>query len=167
MDTVDEIIEVLKLKQHPEGGYYRETYRSKGSIPKEILGKPFTGNRNYATGIYFLLTSESFSAFHKINQDEMWHFYDGSPMNLHMIAPDGRYSVIKIGNTLSEGELPQFTVPAGYWFASEVDEENSFSLLGCTVSPGFDFDDFEMPPRAQLIKQFPHLEDIITKLTHS
>jgi predicted cupin superfamily sugar epimerase len=84
-----------------------------------------------------------------------------------MISPDGDYKVVRIGNTLSEGDVPQFAVPAGYWFASEVAEENSFSLLGCTVSPGFDFDDFVMPARAQLNTQFPHLEDIITKLTHS
>ncbi|MCW5520493.1 cupin domain-containing protein [Aureitalea sp. L0-47] len=167
MDKVQEIIKALDLNPHPEGGYYRETYRSEGTIPKEVLGQPFTGDRNYSTGIYFLITSESFSAFHKINQDEMWHFYDGSPMNLHMISPDGEYKVVRIGNALSEGDVPQITVPAGYWFASEVAEENSFSLLGCTVSPGFDFDDFVMPDRAQLITQFPHLEDIITKLTHS
>ena len=166
MQKVQAIIEALELQKHPEGGFYRETYRSEGSIPQEVLGETFSGKRNFATGIYFLITSESFSAFHKINQDEMWHFYDGAPMNLHMISPEGSYSVVKIGKNISEGDVPQFTVPAGFWFASEVAEENNFSLLGCTVSPGFDFDDFEMPPRAQLIALFPHLEGIITKLTH-
>ncbi len=167
MERVHEIVKTLNLQPHPEGGYYRETYRSEGSIPKKVLGEPFSGDRNYSTGIYFLITSESFSAFHRINQDEMWHFYDGSSMNLHMISPEGDYKRVRIGKNLSEGEHPQFTVPAGYWFASEVAENDSFSLLGCTVSPGFDFDDFEMPDRAELSKRFPHLADIIGKLTHS
>jgi predicted cupin superfamily sugar epimerase len=165
MDRVQEIIQELKLQPHPEGGYFRETYRSVGTVPKEILGDSYSGDRNYATGIYFLITGGNFSAFHKIHQDEMWHFYDGTAMNLHMISSEGNYTLVKIGNNLAEGEIPQFTVQGGCWFASEVAAHDSFSLMGCTVAPGFDFDDFELPSRSELIKLFPQHKEIITKLT--
>ncbi len=85
MNTKETLIKTLDLQPHPEGGYYKETYRSQGSISKDALPAMYNGSRNYATGIYFLLTSESFSAFHKINQDEMWHFYEGAPIRLHII----------------------------------------------------------------------------------
>ena len=167
MDDIKKIIDRLQLQPHPEGGYFRETYRSTGTIPKEILGKDYTSMRNYSTGIYFLITSESFSAFHKIRQDEMWHFYQGSAMILHMISPEGKYSSVHIGNDLDADEVPQFTVPGGYWFASEVLKKASFSLLGCTVAPGFDFEDFEMPSRKELEHLFPQHKEVITKLTHT
>jgi predicted cupin superfamily sugar epimerase len=167
MDRVQEIIEKLQLLPHPEGGYYRETYRSAGTVPKEILGDSYSGDRNYATGIYFLITGGNFSAFHKIRQDEMWHFYDGTAMNLHMISSEGNYTTVKIGNNLAEGEIPQFTVQGGCWFASEVAADDGFSLMGCTVAPGFDFDDFELPSRSELIKLFPQHKEIITKLTRN
>ena len=97
----------------------------------------------------------------------MWHYYNGAAMNLHMISPGGTYSLKKIGNDLMAGEIPQFTVPGGYWFASEVSEEGSFCLMGCTVSPGFDFDDFDMPSRSRLIGLFPQHSTIINQLTRS
>ncbi|GGD25832.1 cupin domain-containing protein [Hyunsoonleella pacifica] len=165
MSAVQKIINQLQLQPHPEGGYFKETYRSKGIITQEHLSKEFTGNRNYSTGIYFLLTSDTFSAFHKINQDEMWHFYNGQPLTLHIISPKGTYSKIVIGNNLEQNEVPQFTVPAKYWFAAEVLKNNSFALVGCTVSPGFDFRDFKMPERAFLLSKFPQHSQIITKLT--
>jgi len=167
MDRIEEIIDKLKLLPHPEGGFFRETYRSQGSIPETVLGDSYSGGRNYATGIYFLITSGNFSAFHKIHQDEMWHYYKGAAMNLHMISPDGTYSLKKLGNDLASGEIPQYTVSGGYWFASEVSIDNSFSLMGCTVAPGFDFDDFEMPSRSELIGWFPQHSTIINQLTRS
>ncbi|MBT8263299.1 MAG: cupin domain-containing protein [Bacteroidia bacterium] len=167
MDAIEEIIANLQLQPHPEGGYYRETYRSEGTIPVSVLGEPYSGDRNIATGIYFLITSGDFSAFHKIHQDEMWHYYKGAAMNLHLIAPDGKYTLKKIGNDLTTGEVPQHTVPGGYWFASEVSEENSFSLMGCTVAPGFDFKDFEMPSGSKLIGLFPQHKNIIDQLTRN
>ena len=167
MDEIQEIISILNLKPHPEGGFYNETYRSEGDIPKQVLGDHYSGARNYATGIYFLIPSESFSAFHRIKQDEMWHFYKGAAMNLHMISHKGDYSVIRIGNNLQLGEFPQFTVPGGTWFASEVSKPNGYSLMGCTVAPGFDFDDFEMPTRSELIELYPQHKAVIKKLTHN
>jgi predicted cupin superfamily sugar epimerase len=112
-----------------------------------------------------LLTSNEFSAFHRIKQDEIWHFYDGSPIRLHVISPSGEYSKHRIGRELALGETPQLVVPAGCWFAAEVVNESAFSLVGCTVSPGFDFRDFEMRSRPELISMFPEHEKIISKLT--
>lgn len=165
MNQVEEIIKLLNLQPHPEGGYFKETYRSDGFITEDNLGSKFKGQRNYCTSIYFLLTSDSFSAFHRINQDEIWHFYKGSPIKLHIISDDGKYSNIIIGNDLEENQQPQFTVKANDWFAAEVMNKNDYTLVGCTVSPGFDFQDFELPKRGFLIQQYPHHELIIRKLT--
>ena len=115
-----EIIAFFELEKHPEGGYFKEVYRSDGKITSDNLGKEFTGDRNYCTSIYFLLTSDEFSAFHKINQDEIWHFYQGSTIRLHTISPEGKYNTILIGNDFKNGEVPQYTVPANYYFAAEV-----------------------------------------------
>ena len=162
---LSQIIEKFELEPHPEGGYFRETYRSTGEIEEKSLGPKFEGPRNYSTCIYFLLTSNEFSAFHRIKQDEIWHFYDGSPIRLHVISPSGEYSKHRIGRELALGETPQLVVPAGCWFAAEVVNESAFSLVGCTVSPGFDFRDFEMRSRPELISMFPEHEKIISKLT--
>lgn len=165
-NKIQQIINRLELQPHPEGGYFRETYRSEGVIRRDALGPDFNSDRNYSTCIYFLLTSANFSAFHRIKQDEIWHFYEGSPIRLHIISPDGDYSSQLIGRNFEAEQVPQFMVPAGYYFASEVALPDSFSLAGCTVAPGFDFADFELPSRVELVKQFPGHEDIITRLTH-
>lgn len=167
MNSIEQLIEKLDLKPHPEGGYFKETYRSAGEINQDSLDENINGKRNYSTCIYFLLTSNDFSAFHRINLDEIWHFYDGTAIRLHMISPGGDYSNSLIGNNIVNGEVPQFVVPAGFWFAAEVVLKNSFALTGCTVSPGFSFEDFELPKRKELVELFPNLEEVITKLTHS
>jgi predicted cupin superfamily sugar epimerase len=163
---IDKILSELDLKLHPEGGYFKETYRSLGEIKEESLGDDYNGKRNYSTCIYFLLTSDKFSALHRIKQDEIWHFYDGSPISLHTISESGIYDVTIIGSDLLNGETPQFIVPGGCWFAAEVIHKNSYSLVGCTVSPGFSFDDFELRSRKELISLFPDKKEIISKLTH-
>ncbi len=165
MKKAEDLINYLNLQAHPEGGYFKETYRSKGLIEPSNLSGNYDGSRNYSTAIYFLLTSESFSAFHKINQDEFWHFYTGSPIRLHMISPKGEYTFVIIGNDLEAGQHFQYYVPGGYWFASEVVNEDGFSLLGCTVAPGFDFKDFVLADRGKLIEAFPEHEVVIKKLT--
>ncbi|MDO6738645.1 cupin domain-containing protein [Wenyingzhuangia sp. 2_MG-2023] len=162
---IQTIIKQLNLQPHPEGGYFKETYRSQGSISKENLTIEFSGDRNYSTAIYFMLTSDTFSAFHKINQDEFWHFYKGSPIKLHMISPEGMYTNVWIGNNFEKGEVPQFVVPAQYWFAAEVIANNSYALVGCTVAPGFDFDDFVLAERIKILSLFPEHENIIKRLT--
>ena len=165
MTEVEHIINTLDLQLHPEGGYFKEMYRSVGSITQNILGKAFSGGRNYSTAIYFLLTSETFSAFHRIKQDEIWHFYKGATLRLHVISEQGVHSQILIGNNLEAGELPQYVVPANHWFAAEVVDKNAYTLVGCTVSPGFDFNDFELPKRSILLERFPMHLNLITRLT--
>ncbi len=165
MNSIEQLIAKLDLQPHPEGGYFRETYRSDGNITSKCLPDNYSGDRNYATGIYFLLTSDTFSAFHKIHQDEMWHFYDGAAIRLHIISPEGTYSEVLIGKDLNNNEYPQFVVPGGHWFAAEVSGKNAFSLAGCTVSPGFDFADFNMPSRDELLALYPQHADVVQKLT--
>lgn len=164
--TSKEIIHYFDLQKHPEGGYFKEVYRSEGEILSENLDTNFIGNRNYCTSIYFLLTSDKFSAFHKINQDEIWHFYKGSSLKLHMISPDGNYSFVIIGDDFKNDEKFQFTVPAHFYFAAEVIKKEAFSFVGCTVSPGFDFRDFVLPTCKDLLRKFPKHSEVIKKLTH-
>ena len=161
-----EIIKNLNLTVHPEGGYYKENYISKGLINANNFWQGAKGKRNFSTGIYFLLEKEQFSAFHKIKQDEMWHHYMGGTLLLHIIDNKGKYTKVKIGKNINKGEYLQYVVPANYWFASEVQDKTSYSLCGCTVSPGFDFKDFEMPSKNVLMNKYPLHKDIITKLTH-
>jgi predicted cupin superfamily sugar epimerase len=161
----EELIEKLDLQKHPEGGYFTETYRSNISISGEHLPSEFHSDRNVSTCIYFMLTSNEFSAFHKVNQDEAWHFYLGERITLHMISLTGEYSKVLIGNDFSKNETPQFVVPAQYWFAAEIETPKAYALVGCTVAPGFDFEDFELAERQQLQKTFPEHSDIIKKLT--
>ncbi|MCP9290823.1 cupin domain-containing protein [Gracilimonas sediminicola] len=165
MSTIEKLITRFDLKEHPEGGYFKETYRSEGVIPETVFPEVFEGSRNYCTGIYFLLTSDAFSAFHRIRQDEMWHFYQGSPLTIHMISPHGDYSKQVVGLDFDNGELPQFTVPKEYWFAAEVNQPDSYSFVGCTVSPGFDFRDFELAAEESLSRKFSKHKDLISRLT--
>ena len=165
MTDKEAIIKLLDLQPHPEGGFFKETYRSPGIIPKESLDDSFGGDRNHSTSIYFMLTSENFSAFHRIKADEGWHFYLGSPIRLHTISAEGDYTHNIIGNDIMNGEQPQLIVNAGDWFASEVVEENSFSLVGCTVSPGFSYEDFEMAQQTDLINKFPQHKELILQFT--
>jgi predicted cupin superfamily sugar epimerase len=166
MTKVEKIIKDLELQPHPEGGYFKETYRSMGLIDEDSLGAEYDGQRNFSTGIYFLLPSNTFSAFHKINQDEIWHFYDGSPVRIHMISKTGDYSSILVGRNFDKGETLQFVVPGGYWFAARVENDDHYSLVGCTVAPGFDFRDFVIADRQALISNFPKYRELITAFTH-
>jgi len=158
-------VEKLNLQPHPEGGFFKETYRSHEIIPQAALPERFSGDRVFATSIYFLLSKDDFSAFHRIKQDELWHFYDGTSLTIHIINLDGSYSTTKFGKNFDEGESPQVVVKAGCFFAAEINDKESFSLAGCTVAPGFDFADFEIPNRDSLIELFPQHVEIIKKFT--
>jgi uncharacterized protein len=155
----------LEMNKHPEGGYYKEIYRSGETVDAVHLPERFGGERHYSTSIYFLLCSDVFSAFHRIKSDELWHYYAGSPVTIHIINEKGEYSKVMLGNDPEAGEVFQFVIPHGSWFASEVEAAESFSLTGCTVSPGFHFDDFELAQRDELSKVYPQHKDIIEKLT--
>ena len=158
-------IKNLGLEPHREGGYYRETYRSKVMLAREALPPGFSGPRPASTAIYFLLEGENFSALHRLRSDELWHFYSGSPLRVHVIDPAGVYWALLVGNDPKQGQIPQAVVAAGSWFGSHVADWKSWSLAGCTVSPGFDFADFEIGQRAKLIAQFPRYRQIIQRLT--
>ena len=166
-EDIERLVQELNLAPHPEGGFFSETYRSGGAIPQEVLGEQYQGDRNFCTGIYFLLTSDSFSAFHKIKQDEIWHFYKGSSIELHQISPSGQYFKSMVGNNITAGHVPQLVVPGGNWFAAAITEPDRYALVGCTVAPGFDFQDFVLADRDTLITEFPQHQDIISKFTRS
>ncbi|MEX0287731.1 MAG: cupin domain-containing protein [Flavobacteriaceae bacterium] len=165
MEAHERIIEQLQLEAHPEGGFFKETYRSSFLISYEDVDDKGVVHRNCATCIYFLLTSTTFSAFHKIGQDEIWHFYKGSPIVLHMISPAGAHSEVIIGNDLEVGQFPQYVVPKEHWFAAKTLGKEGYSLVGCTVAPGFDFKDFELAERDKMISQFPDHKDLIEAFT--
>jgi len=158
-------IEKLGLIPHPEGGYFRQTYRSEVVIAREALPAGFSGARAASTAIYFLLEWKNFSAFHRLRSDEMWHFYAGDPVMVHVIEPEGEYSSIVLGRDLEAGQVPQAVVRAGCWFASHVADWKSFAVVGCTVAPGFDFEDFEMGKRAELTAKYPQHREVIERLT--
>ena len=158
-------INKLKLEEHPEGGYFREVYRSGEVIEEVALPDRYSGVRNVSTSIYFLLEKEVVSHFHKLQSDEIWHFYEGSSLTIHLIDEAGNYSTQKLGRNLEEGEALQFAIPKFSWFAAEVNDKTSFTLIGCTVAPGFDFADFALAKREELMKQFPSHTNIIERLT--
>ncbi|HZC23150.1 MAG TPA: cupin domain-containing protein [Candidatus Binatia bacterium] len=157
-------IEKLKLEPHPEGGYFRQTYKSDLLIAREAL-PGFSGARALSTAIYFLLEGKKFSTFHRLRSDEMWHFYAGSPLAVHVIEPAGSYSSILLGSDPEAGHTFQGVVRAGCCFASHVADWKSWALVGCTVAPGFEFADFEMAKREALAREFPQHREIIERLT--
>lgn len=159
----DELTEALNLKPHPEGGYYTEVYRSDGII--ETAEDHFPDGRHYSTSIYYLLESGDQSHFHRIKSDEVWHHYEGSSITIHMITQTGSYRKLHVGKNFGNGQKPQHIVPANCWFGVTVDEPDSYALCGCTVSPGFDFEDFEMGDRSALLERYPEHEEIIERLT--
>ncbi|MFM6401178.1 cupin domain-containing protein [Planktothrix sp.] len=165
MITVEKLIEKYQLIPHPEGGYFRETYRSEGVVPHQALPDNFKGDRNYCTGIYFLLPQGTKSCLHRIQSDEMWHFYLGGSMTLVLMHEDYGVQNIILGSDLQAGETVQFVVPAGWWFGGYPNSESAYSFVGCTVAPGFDFADFELGTRTDLISKFPESSELILKLT--
>ena len=156
-------IKKLKLKKHPEGGYYREVYRSGEIILSGHLPERFKSSRNLSTSIYFLLEGKQFSAFHLLESDELWHFYDGSNVIIYIINQDGKLSKKKIGRGVHYSF--QIAIKKNHWFAAELENKKMFALIGCTVSPGFEFNDFEIGYREELLKQFPRHKKLIEKLT--
>jgi len=158
-------IEKLALEKHPEGGDFRESYRSAEIFPGGGLPERFSGNRSFSTAIYFLLEGGDFSALHRIRSDELWHFYEGSSLTVHVVDPQGVYTPLRLGSDSEKGENRQVCVPAMSWFGATVDDPHGYSLVGCTVAPGFEFADFEMGRRENLTRLFPHHKALIERLT--
>lgn len=155
----------LELESHVEGGAFREVYRSDMVLPQDSLSATHKGDRNASTSIYFLLEYGEYSAFHKIASDEVWHFYDGAGVIIYEINVSGELIIHKLGKDIDKGESPQVVITAGSWFGSRVEVENGYALCGCTVAPGFDFNDFELADRQLLIQQHPRYEKLIKELT--
>lgn len=151
-------IKELDMISHPEGGYYKETYSS-----EELTTEP-QGPRKRWTSIYFLLEKGEVSHFHKLKSDEMWYFHDGNPLTVYMIQSNGQLVAEKLGLDIKNNEKPQLLVPKGTIFGSAMNAEG-YSLVGCMVAPGFDFQDFKLYERKELMDKYPNHEEIITKLT--
>ncbi len=158
-------IDNLNLEKHPEGGWYKEIYRSEETVQEEHLPNRFSGDRNFSTSIYFLLPSKEISAFHKIKQDELWYFHDGSSLMIHVIDENGAYFKLHLGHELEKKQRLQVVVKAGWYFAAEVNQKESYTLVGCNVAPGFNFDDFELPTRRELLDLFPKHKELIVNFT--
>lgn len=163
--TAQQLITKYQLQPHPEGGFYLQTYCSTEMLPVDALPTRFKGDRYFSTAIYFLLEGKQFSAFHRIQSDELWHFYTGIGLHIYVLHPDGKGEVLKLGNDLENGYSFQQMVPAGCWFASKPINENGFSFVGCTVAPGFDFADFELAEKKVLLKEYPQHENWINMLS--
>lgn len=167
MNKADYYIEKLELSSHVEGGAFKEIYRSSLLISKNNLPAAFKGDRNASTAIYFLLKRGQFSALHKIAADELWHFYDGDALCIYEITQQGELIKHLLGKDLENGESFTCVIKAGSWFGSRCEIETGFSLVGCTVAPGFDFEDFTLAERIQLCEKFPQYKKLIEELTYS
>ncbi len=166
MINADQIMALLNLIPHPkEGGYFRETYRSLEVVPEKTLPSRYSGTRSFATSIYYLLTPETFSAMHRLQSDEIFHFYLGDPVEMIQLWPDGSGKALTLGPDLPNGMQPQVMVPRGVWQGARLFRDGKFALLGTTVSPGFEFADYESAQRDALIKSYPQFKEWIIALT--
>ncbi|VVD96827.1 cupin [Pandoraea iniqua] len=164
MPSAAELVTSLGLRPHPEGGHYRETYRASDTVAAQALPPGFSGARNISTAIFYLLEAGDFSAFHRIRSDEIWHFHLGGTLWIHEIDPAGKLTTTCLGADVVNGEQLQHVVPAGHWFAAQPAPSTSYSLVGCTVAPGFAFEDFEMADPATLAAQWPAHRALIERL---
>ena len=165
MTSADYWIHHLSLLPHPEGGFYKETYRASETIPEEALPERFTASRNFSTAIYFLLRSDDRSLFHKIKSDELWHFHKGDTLSIYALSDNGLTTYL-LGDNPEKGESLQVAIPANAWFGARITGNgNGYVLTSCTVSPGFDFRDFELANQRCLLSEFPMHHRIIHELT--
>lgn len=166
MAMADQIKSVLDLKSLPvEGGYYVETYRSDERIPRDALADRYDGSRSLATAIYYMLTPDTFSAMHRLRTDEIYHFYLGDPVEMLLLFPDGSGSVLTLGPEILRGMQPQVAVSRGVWQGSRLLPGGKFALLGTTMSPGFEFSDYEPGQREILVELYPQYRDLILALS--
>ncbi len=168
MLTAQDVIKLLRLRPLPgEGGFFVETSRSLINLPREVLPARYQGPRSLSTAIYCLLTSEACSRLHRLAGPEIFHFYLGDPVEMLILHPDGTVETPTLGIDLAAGMRPQVAVPAGAWQGSRVARGGSFgyALLGTTMAPGFDPEDFELGDRDALIRQYPEYAERIRELT--
>ena len=162
-----EVIDILKLQPHPEeGGYFIETYRSGEMHDADTLSARYGGDRCHSTAIYYLLTPQTCSHMHKLETDEIFHFYAGDPCEMLLLHLDGTSEVLLLGNDLAAGQRPQVIVPCGHWQGARLLPGGTFALMGCTVAPGFEFADYAHATRKELLAQYPEQEERIIRLTN-
>ena len=159
MSDIQKLVDQLQLQPHIEGGFYRETYRS-----KETINTSQGQERHLSTLIYFLLPSGRYSKFHKIASDEIWLYQQGAPVAIHLLLEDGTHKIEVLGQDINNGQQLQVIIPAGTLFGAEVVGENTFALSACMVSPGFDFADFQLMEKDELIEMFPQHASIINHI---
>ena len=168
MISAQEIIELLGLKPlRVEGGYFLETYKCQELIPRKALPERYHGKRSFGTAIFYLLTPDTVSALHRLESDEIFHFYLGDPVTMLQLHPDGSTNVVTLGHDIRSDQQLQVVVPRGTWQGSLLNEGGDFALLGCTVAPGFEYSDYESGSRGDLLKEYPEQEELITRLTPS
>ncbi len=163
--TTAEMIELLGLEEHPEGGWFAETYRSSGRICRADLGDEYDGERAFSTAIYYLLAADTSSLLHRILTDEVLHHYIGAEVEVLELRADGSGRVLMLGSDLAGGARPQIVIPAGSWFGFRVRDKAGLALIGATVAPGFEFADFEIGDRKALTAQYPEFADFVAQLT--
>ncbi len=163
MIPAEQWIQELKLKPHPEGGFYNETYRSTIKVEQNSLPHGYNGSRRFSTSIYYMLRSGDISRFHRLRSDEIWYYHYGSSLRIVMIDPEGKSHKRILGPRIDRAEHLQILIPAGTIFGAELTEENSYSLFGCVVSPGFEFDDFELFNKEDLLQAYPRHADLINR----
>jgi predicted cupin superfamily sugar epimerase len=168
MPTAEEIIKKLGLQPHPsEGGFFREIYRSDEKVLKDHLPERYNSDRQLSTSIYYMLTPDSFSSMHRLKTDEIYHFYLGDSVTMLLLFPSGENRIITLGCDIMSGQELQVMVPRDTWQGSFLNEGGDYALMGTTVAPGFDYDDFEAGNREKLIEAFPEQKELIEKLTRS
>ena len=160
----NQLIQKYNLEPHPEGGWYKQTYKSNEEINADALPERFGAKRAFSTAIYFLLEKGNFSAFHRIKSDECWHFYAGDPLVIYIIEQNRELKIISLGNGLEKGQSFQYVVPANCWFASRPAPGSEYCFVGCTVSPGFEFEDLELADHTELSVMYPQHKSIIKEL---
>ncbi len=164
-DHADFWIRTLNLEPHPEGGYFREIFRSEEYIHEDHLPSRYNGHRNFLTAIYYLLRSGQCSRFHRLQSDEVWHYCTGSPLRLYIIHQNRELETVSLGPDPHQNHVFQFIVPKESWLGAHVTETNSYSLISCIMAPGFDYQDFELGSCSRLLDKFPEHREIIKHLT--
>lgn len=162
--AVERLIQQFGLSPHPEGGHYAETYRS----AERVVRGASKVVRAASTAIYYLLSEGAYSAWHRIASDEIWHFYAGHALDVHVLTPDGQQLTHRLGNALQiPGSSFQVVVPAGCWFAAELADPSGYAFVGCTVAPGFEFSEFELASTDDLLSAYPRHAPLIRRLGRS
>ena len=164
MSIANQLIGRYDLKPHPEGGWYKQTYKSSEQTAAAALPGRFNGDRAFSTAIYFLLEKGNFSAFHRIKSDECWHFYAGDPLLIYIIEQTGELKVISLGNNFEKDQAFQYVISANCWFASRPAPGSEYCFVGCTVSPGFEFEDLELANATELSVVYPQHKSYIEEL---